>query len=319
MPDRLYFTDSDEANALIASDPMALLIGFALDQQVPVQKAFVGPLVLRERLGSIDAATLAEADLEPVFRERPAIHRFPGSMARKVHALVAHVAERYDGDAGRIWRDAGSAQELDERLRALPGYGDMKVASLAAVLARRFGVAVAEPLIPSHPTLGDVDSPDAPRPTRPASARRRRPCAPPRLAERDGHLRGIERHSAGDAGRLRAGVLVGPRRVGDPRDGEVSGLALVRAGGALLGGLDRSADVRARHVGDRRQAGLEQQDGAVGVDQDVVARVYPHAARGGQDVDPVERVAQRAADGALVLDPPLVGLAVVERRVAVQP
>src|SRR4051812_37596481 len=81
MPDRLHYTDSDEANALIATDPMALLIGFALDQQVPVQKAFSGPLVLKERLGALDAETIAAADLEPVFRDRPAIHRFPGAMA----------------------------------------------------------------------------------------------------------------------------------------------------------------------------------------------------------------------------------------------
>src|SRR4051794_28028529 len=86
-PDRLHFTESDEANALIASDPMALLVGFALDQQVSVQKAFSGPLALRERLGSLDADTLAQADLEPVFRERPAIHRFPGAMAQRVHDL----------------------------------------------------------------------------------------------------------------------------------------------------------------------------------------------------------------------------------------
>ena len=78
LPDRLHFTESDEANALIASDPMALLVGFALDQQVTVQQAFAGPLVLRERLGAIDAATLASADLEPVFRAKPAIHRYPG-------------------------------------------------------------------------------------------------------------------------------------------------------------------------------------------------------------------------------------------------
>src|SRR6185312_13570144 len=98
MSDRLYFTESDEANELIASDPMALLIGFALDQQVSVQKAFSGPMVLRERLGAIDAATLASADLEPVFRTRPAIHRFPGSMARRVHELAVHVRDRYDGE-----------------------------------------------------------------------------------------------------------------------------------------------------------------------------------------------------------------------------
>jgi uncharacterized HhH-GPD family protein len=161
MTDVLHFTDSDEANALLVREPMALLIGFALDQQVTVQKAFSGPLAIQERVGTLDPAALAAMDLEPVFRERPAIHRFPGSMAKKVHALAAHVAETYDGDAGRVWGDAASSAELDARLRALPGYGDMKVGSLAAVLARRFGVAVAEPLVPGHPTLGDVDSPEA--------------------------------------------------------------------------------------------------------------------------------------------------------------
>ncbi len=112
VPARLYFTDSDEANALIASDPMALLIGFALDQQVTVEKAFAGPLALRERVGSLDAATLAAADLEPVFREKPAIHRFPGSMAKRVHDLAGHVLERYDGDAARVWTDAPDASAL---------------------------------------------------------------------------------------------------------------------------------------------------------------------------------------------------------------
>lgn len=82
MPERLYFTESDEANALIAADPMALLVGFALDQQVSVQKAFAGPLAIRERLGAIDAATLAGADLEPVFREKPAVHRYPRGHGR---------------------------------------------------------------------------------------------------------------------------------------------------------------------------------------------------------------------------------------------
>jgi uncharacterized HhH-GPD family protein len=161
MPDRLHFTDSDEANALIASDPMALLIGFALDQQVPVQKAFMGPLVLRERLGSIDARTLAGADLDPVFRERPAIHRFPGSMARRVHDLAAHILERYDGDAAGVWTRAADSSELRGNLAALPGFGDMKVKALAAVLAKRFDVAVAADLVPGHPTLGDVDSSQA--------------------------------------------------------------------------------------------------------------------------------------------------------------
>src|SRR5438874_2577808 len=161
MPDRLYFTDSDAANALIASDPMALLIGFALDQQVQVQKAFHGPLALRQRIGAIDAATLASADLQPVFRLRPAIHRFPGSMAQRVHDLAVHVRDEYDGDASRIWNSAPDGDALRANLAALPGFGEMKVKALGAVLAKRFGVAAAEDLVPWHPTLGDVDSSQA--------------------------------------------------------------------------------------------------------------------------------------------------------------
>ena len=161
MPARLYFTDSDEANELIASDPMALLVGFVLDQQVSVQKAFSGPLVLKERLGALDAATLSTADLDPVFRAKPAVHRFPGSMAGRVHALATHVQERYDGDAARVWSDAADTDELRANLAALPGFGEMKVKALGAVLAKRFGVKAARDLVPWHPTLGDVDSPQA--------------------------------------------------------------------------------------------------------------------------------------------------------------
>jgi uncharacterized HhH-GPD family protein len=161
MPDRLYFTDSDEANALIATDPMALLIGFVLDQQVSVQKAFSGPLALRERVGSLDATTLASADLESVFREKPAIHRFPGSMAARVHDLAVHVLERYDGDAARVWNDAPDAESLRANIAALPGFGEMKIKALGAVLAKRFGVDAAQGLVPGHPTLGDVDSTQA--------------------------------------------------------------------------------------------------------------------------------------------------------------
>ncbi len=161
MPDRLYFTDSDEANQLIATDPMALLIGFALDQQVPVQKAFFGPLALRERLGTLDAAAIAQADLEPIFRERPAIHRFPGSMAGRVHDLAVYIRDEYDGQAERVWTDAADGDQLRANLGALPGFGEMKVKALGAVLAKRFGVAAAADLVPWHPTLGDVDSPEA--------------------------------------------------------------------------------------------------------------------------------------------------------------
>lgn len=161
MPDRLYFTASDEANVLIASDAMALLVGFALDQQVTVQKAFSGPLALRERLGEIDAEALAVADLELVFRAKPAVHRFPGSMAKRVHELAVHIRDEYDGDAARVWTEAKSGEELRANLMALPGFGEMKVKSLGAVLAKRFGVSAARDLVPAHPTLGDVDSPQA--------------------------------------------------------------------------------------------------------------------------------------------------------------
>jgi uncharacterized HhH-GPD family protein len=161
VPERLYFTESDAANALIASDPMALLVGFELDQRVTVMKAFTGPLLLKERLGAIDAATLASADLEPVFREKPVIHRYPRSMAKRVRELAEYVRDRYDGDAARVWTEANDADELRANLLALPGFGEMKVKSMGAVLFKHFGVEAARELVPWHPTLGDVDSPKA--------------------------------------------------------------------------------------------------------------------------------------------------------------
>jgi uncharacterized HhH-GPD family protein len=161
VPDRLYFTESDEANALVAGDPMALLVGFALDQQVSVQKAFAGPLAIKERLGSIDAETLAAAELEPVFRAKPAVHRFPGSMAQRVHELAVHIRDNYDGNAARVWTDAADAAELRANLGSLPGFGEMKIKSLGSVLAKQYGVKAADELVPWHPTLGDVDSPQA--------------------------------------------------------------------------------------------------------------------------------------------------------------
>jgi uncharacterized HhH-GPD family protein len=161
VPDRLYLTESDEANALIASDPMALLVGLALDQQVTVQQAFLGPLRLRERLGAIDAATLATVELQPAFREKPAIHRYPAKMAERVHDLAVHVRDEYGGHAERVWTDARDADTLRANIAALPGFGEMKVKALGAILAKRFGVKAAEGLVPPHPTLGDVDSPQA--------------------------------------------------------------------------------------------------------------------------------------------------------------
>ncbi|HET7027075.1 MAG TPA: HhH-GPD-type base excision DNA repair protein [Candidatus Limnocylindrales bacterium] len=161
--DRLYFSGDPESDRLIASDPLALLIGFVLDQQVTLQKAFSGPLELRRRIGLLDARTIAEMDparLETVFRERPALHRFPANMARRTQALCAAIVRDYDGDAARIWGDVADAAELERRLLALPGIGEMKAKTLLAVLARRLAVRPSgiDALLPSYPTLGDVDS-----------------------------------------------------------------------------------------------------------------------------------------------------------------
>jgi uncharacterized HhH-GPD family protein len=157
----LYFTGNDQADALLAEEPLALLIGFALDQQVPVQTAFTGPLKIKERVGTLDPGTLAQTDLEPVFREKPAVHRFPGTMAKRVQDLAAVVAEDYGGHAERVWTEAADGADLRKRIAALPGFGEMKIKALGAVLAKRFDVEVAQELVPSHPTLGDVDSPQA--------------------------------------------------------------------------------------------------------------------------------------------------------------
>jgi uncharacterized HhH-GPD family protein len=160
-PDRLHFTGNEEADELIARDPLALLIGFALDQQVPVQTAFAGPLKIKQRLGTLEIARRDPAEVEAAFRETPAVHRFPGSMAGRVQDLCALVEDEYGGDASRLWLEASNAADLRKRISALPGFGEMKVKALSAVLAKRFGVEVARELAPSHPTLGDVDSPEA--------------------------------------------------------------------------------------------------------------------------------------------------------------
>jgi uncharacterized HhH-GPD family protein len=164
--DRLPFTGDDEADRLLVTDPLALLIGFALDQQVTVQKAFSGPLELKRRLGHLDAARIAATDpatLDAAFRQRPALHRFPGSMAGKVQQLAAAVATDYGNDASRIWTEASDGRDLERRLLGLPGIGEMKARSLVAILGKRFGVDLPgmADVMPKHPTLGDVDSPEA--------------------------------------------------------------------------------------------------------------------------------------------------------------
>jgi uncharacterized HhH-GPD family protein len=164
--DRLHFTGDDEADRLLVTEPMALLIGFAVDQQVPVQWAFSAPKVLRERLGTLDARALAALDVgevEAAAKGPPAIHRFPSAMARRIHELAAYVAAAYGGDASRVWTDASDGRDLQRRIAALPGFGEMKVASLTAVLAKQLGVRPPgiDEVLPGHPTLGDVDSPEA--------------------------------------------------------------------------------------------------------------------------------------------------------------
>jgi uncharacterized HhH-GPD family protein len=161
--DKLPFTGDDEADRLLVSEPIALLIGFELDQQVPLQKAFSGPLELKRRIGTVDAATIAAMDpdrLDAVFRKPPALHRFPGSMARRTQELAAFVVERYGGDARRIWTEARDGADLQARLLELPGFGPMKAGTIVAILGKQLGVAPAgwEAYAPSHMTLGDVDS-----------------------------------------------------------------------------------------------------------------------------------------------------------------
>ncbi|MEX1171992.1 MAG: HhH-GPD-type base excision DNA repair protein [Chloroflexota bacterium] len=164
--DRLHFTGDDEADRLLVDDPLALLIGFALDQQVTVQKAFSGPAELQRRIGHLDAARIAAMDpatLDAVFRQRPALHRFPGAMAGKVQALCAVIAADHGNDAGRVWREAADGLDLRARLLALPGIGEMKAASIIAILGRRLGLDLPglAGVMPTHPTLGDVDSVEA--------------------------------------------------------------------------------------------------------------------------------------------------------------
>jgi uncharacterized HhH-GPD family protein len=158
---RMEWTGDPEADALIARDPLALLIGFCLDQQITVEKAFLGPLDIRRRLGTLDARELTAIDagrFEAAFRQRPAIHRFPASMAARVHALCAVVANEYGNDAAAIWSGTRDAAELLGRLRALPGFGEMKARIVLGVVAKQLGVKPkgwAE-LTPDYPTLADV-------------------------------------------------------------------------------------------------------------------------------------------------------------------
>ncbi len=162
-------TSNPEANELLVADPLALLIGMLLDQQVPMEWAFQGPFSLRERLGgTLDATSIAAMDPEhlvAVFCDKPALHRYPAAMARRVHELCQHLVDHYDGDAGKVWFRVMSGGELYQRVRALPGYGDEKAKIFMAILAKRFGkqpegwAEVAAPFSDAVPrSVADVSS-----------------------------------------------------------------------------------------------------------------------------------------------------------------
>jgi uncharacterized HhH-GPD family protein len=166
IPPRLPFTGKDDADALLVEEPLALLIGFLLDQQITVQQAFTGPLELKRRLGSLDARAIADMDpsaLEAAFRQRPVIHRFPASMARRTADLCRAIADEYGGKAEAVWLEARDGKDLERRLLGLPGIGEMKARTLIGILVKRFGVKPPgwEEVTPRHPTLADVDSPEA--------------------------------------------------------------------------------------------------------------------------------------------------------------
>jgi uncharacterized HhH-GPD family protein len=140
----LYITGDPDADELLNTDPLALVVGMLLDQQVPMEWAFMGPANLRDRLGHLDAARIAAMDpdeLVGVFCAKPALHRFPAAMARRAHELCGLITEHYDGDAAGLWTGVDSGAELLHRLRALPGYGAEKAQIFLAILAKRMGVA----------------------------------------------------------------------------------------------------------------------------------------------------------------------------------
>jgi uncharacterized HhH-GPD family protein len=161
----IVWTDNDEANKLLDTDPLALLIGMVLDQQVKMEKAFSGPYELKKRLGGLDAKKIARMDpakLDAVFRERPALHRFPGNMAKRVQAMTKAVVKDYGGDAGAVWREAKDGDDLAARISKLPGFGEMKTRILISVLAKKFNVKPKgwEKHAANWHTVADVDSPE---------------------------------------------------------------------------------------------------------------------------------------------------------------
>jgi uncharacterized HhH-GPD family protein len=159
----LEWTGDPDADRLVSESPTALLIGFCVDQQVPIEWAFLGPLRMQERLGTFDATAIASMDPETVvaaFVQPPALHRFPASMARRVYGLCQIIADEYGGDPTRIWTEAKDAKELQKRFAALPGFGAAKARIMVGVVAKHLGARPAgwETVAPDWPTLADVST-----------------------------------------------------------------------------------------------------------------------------------------------------------------
>ncbi|MBI00044.1 MAG: Fe-S cluster assembly protein HesB [Acidimicrobiaceae bacterium] len=167
----LVITGDDDADLLLNTDPLALLIGMLLDQQVPMEWAFKGPATLQKRLGHLDPAAIAEMDPEVFLeacRAKPAIHRFPKSMAGRIQDLCRHIVDHHGGDAADVWVGAADSTDLTQRLRDLPGYGAEKTSIFVAILAKRMGhrpdgwETAAGPFADDTPrSVADIDGPEA--------------------------------------------------------------------------------------------------------------------------------------------------------------
>jgi uncharacterized HhH-GPD family protein len=168
----LAITGDAEADALLVQEPLALVIGMLLDQQVPMEWAFRGPATLKERLGGrLDAVTIAamsEDEFVALFSAKPALHRFPGSMGKRTHALCRYIVDEYGGDAAALWTGVATGNELVARMQAVPGFGAEKAKIFSALLAKRFGVRppgweeATAPFSDATPrSVADIDSPEA--------------------------------------------------------------------------------------------------------------------------------------------------------------